>query len=111
MIALWAGRALAFLGKVPWQIWAGLALILAVGLSYCQGHRTGYNKADAEWTERLEKAEREAKAKAVAAERSADEQQQERATEFEAEQEALREIIDESESTGGNPLDSLLGGL
>ncbi len=111
MIGAGVASVLAFLGRVPWQVWAGIALILAVSLSYCHGKGVGEREERAEWIAKLEKAEADAEAKAKEAAQSADEQQQQRADEFEAEQESLREIIDDAESIGANPLDALIGGL
>lgn len=111
MIALYAGKALSMLGRIPWQVYAAIALILAVSLSYCHGKGVGEREEKAEWIAKLEKAEADAEARAKEAAQSADEQQQERADEFEAQQDALNEVIDNAESTGTNPLDAMLGSL
>lgn len=111
MIGAGVASVLAFLGRFPWQVWAGIALILSVGLSYCHGRGVGEREERAEWIAKLEKAEADAEAKAKEAAQSADEQQQQRADEFEAEQESLREIIDEADGTGDNALDALVRSL
>ena len=93
----------AILGKVPWQIWVAAALIVSHGGAYCSGKSVGKQVI----IERLEKAEAKAKADAVKAAASADGKQQERATDFQKEQEALGKAIEDARAAGDNPLDAV----
>lgn len=96
-----------FLRGVPWQVWAGIVVLLVVGLAYCQGVDAGEQKI----MRQLEVAEREAKERAENAEAVATEEAQERAEGFRAQQETLKEVMENAEATGTNPLDALLGSL
>lgn len=108
MLGLWANGALNVLRSIPREVWLIAAAVLALWLWGNHREASGRAEERAEWIAKLEQAEAEAKARAERAARAADEQERERAAEFEAEQESLREIIDEAESTGANPLDSLV---
>ncbi|MXP43003.1 hypothetical protein [Allopontixanthobacter sediminis] len=62
MIALYAAKALGFLKGIPWQVWAGIAALLIVGLAYCQGVDAGETKERAKWEKQVAeiRAERDA---------------------------------------------------
>lgn len=104
-IPMFLKTAFGFFGKVPWQIYAGLAVLVLCGLSYCKGRAD----MDARWIAKLEAAQDKAEAKAVEAAQSADANEQGRVGEFTAEQDALGDLIDEAEASGDNALDALFG--
>ena len=107
MIALYAAKAFGFLKGIPWPVYAAIALVLAFWLYGNHQYAAGKQVV----IERLEKAEAKAQADAVKAAQSADVKQQERAVEFEAQQETLEKVIDESERDGKNAIDALFGAL
>ncbi len=51
-----------WLKGLPWQVWAGIAVIAAVGLSYCVGERNGTADERAAWETKVAeiRAERDA---------------------------------------------------
>lgn len=97
----------AFLKRVPWQIYAGLALVLG---AYIYGE-VRFNAGKDIVLERLKEAERKAEIEAKLARAQADENAEERAREFEHEQDTLNEAIKEAEAAGDNPLDGLFRSL
>lgn len=92
-----------------WQIAAGVVALLIAShtLAYCKGS----SDKDAQWIAKLEKAEAEAKAESAEAREEATEAANERAEEFEAQQDALRKVIDDAQDSGGNALDAVLRGM
>lgn len=104
---LWLLNIGGFLRGVPWQVYAGVALILA-GYAYgCAQYDAGRESV----LDELRKQQIEAQARAEAARKSADAEAAERAQEFEGEQEALEKAIENAETSDVNPLDNLFGGL
>ena len=104
---LWLLNIGGLLKGVPWQVYAGVAILIAAYGYGC----TQYDAGRESVLEELREAERKAEKKAEAARQSADAEAFERANEFEAEQETLSEVIDNAEDTGGNAIDGLFGGL
>lgn len=106
-IPSFVSSALGALSKVPWQIWAGLAFVAVVGASYCAGKSNERER----WEHRLEAMAAEARANAAKATDSANAEERERVTEFEAQQDILKETIDEANRDGTNALDGLFSSL
>lgn len=49
MFAIWAAKALGWLSRLPWQVWAGVAaLVLAAGV-WLHGRSSGADAVRAEW--------------------------------------------------------------
>jgi len=94
---------LNWLKGLPWQVYAGVGVLLSLHTWGCVQYDNGRESV----FEELRAAEAEAAAKAESARQSADENAQERAEEFETKQEALEDAIEQAESTGGNALDSI----
>lgn len=100
---LWLLQIGGFLKGLPWQVYVIAGLLALNPISYCKGKSDGKQVI----LERLEKAEAEAKDKAAKARVQADEKAEEREQKFEAQQEALGDIIDEAEKNETNALDGL----
>ena len=108
MMMMGLANALSFLRGVPWQVYAGIALVLAVYVYGCERYNAGRESVLVE----LRQAEADARAKAAEARRVADAEALERADQFQEQQETLEQVIKNAEeSTNRNPLDDLLGGL
>ena len=105
MIAL--ANALTFLRGVPWQVYAGVALVLCSYMYGCERYSAGRESVLVE----LRQAEAEARAKAAEARRVADAEALERAVQFDEQQETLEQVIKNAEGNNSNPLDDLFGGL
>ena len=100
-------NALTFLRGVPWQVYAGVALVLCSYMYGCERYNAGRERVLVE----LRRAEAEARAKAAEARRVADAEALERAEEFDEQQETLEQVIENAEGSSSNPLDALFGGL
>ena len=107
MMMMGLANALSFLRGVPWQVYAGIALVLAVYVYGCERYNAGRESVLVE----LRQAEADARAKAAEARRVADAEALERAKQFDEQQETLEQVIENAESNNSNPLDDLLGGL
>ena len=107
MMMMGLANALSFLRGVPWQVYAGIALVLAVYVYGCERYNAGRQSVLIE----LRQAEADARAKAAEARRVADAEALERADQFQEQQETLEQVIKNAESNNSNPLDDLLGGL
>ena len=107
MMMMGLANALSFLRGVPWQVYAGIALVLAVYVYGCERYNAGRESVLIE----LRQAEADARAKAAEARRVADAEALERADQFQEQQETLEQVIKNAESNNSNPLDDLLGGL
>lgn len=103
----WLLAIRTFLKDVPWQIWAGIALIAA---AFVYGE-IRYSAGKEVILERLREAERERDELAEKARKVAGENAEERAREFEHEQRVLKDAIKDAEANGGNALDSIFGSL
>ena len=68
MILSWLMSAVSFLKGLPWQIYAGVGVLLLCGLSYCAGERTGREDERAAWEQEVAeiRAERDEAAKRAA---------------------------------------------
>lgn len=99
-------NALGFLKGLPWQVWVAAAILATNPISYCKGESDGKQVI----IERLEKAEAEAKIKAIQSAAAADDNQAEATAEFEAEQETLQKAIDDAKAADSNPLDAIFAG-
>jgi hypothetical protein len=97
------GKVWEFLKIVPREIWYALAVFAAWWV--LSSHYIGVGEDRI--LDQLRQAEADAEKKAAIARAEADEKSEERAKEFEQEQEILKEKIDEAERTGGNALDSI----
>ena len=106
-IKTFAGRALAFLAKVPREVWYILAALLFL-LWFAENR---YDAGRDAVLAKLEKAEAEAKQKADEAATVADGEAQERSEGFRKEQETLEKAIDDAQANDGNALDGLFGSL
>eukprot|EP00919_Chromeraceae_sp_WS-2016_P041050 GHVR01097963.1.p4 GENE.GHVR01097963.1~~GHVR01097963.1.p4 ORF type:complete len:104 (-),score=20.53 GHVR01097963.1:1691-2002(-) len=95
--------AWAFTKGVPREVWyvvaAAAFLLWFAGNRYDAGQESVYAK--------LRAAEATAAANAQLAAQSADAEQQEQASEFQAEQEALAKVIEKAEANDENPLDAI----
>ena len=107
MMMMGLANALSFLRGVPWQVYAGIALVLAVYVYGCERYNAGRESVLVE----LRQAEADARAKAAEARRVADAEALERADRFDEQQETLEQVIKNAEINNSNPLDDLLGGL
>ena len=107
MMMMGLANALSFLRGVPWQVYAGIALVLAVYVYGCERYNAGRESVLVE----LRQAEADARAKAAEARRVADAEALERADQFQEQQETLEQVIKNAETSNSNPLDDLLGGL
>jgi len=107
MMMMGLANALSFLRGVPWQVYAGIALVLAVYVYGCERYNAGRESVLVE----LRQAEAEARAKAAEARRVADAEALERADQFDEQQETLEQVIKNAEINNSNPLDDLIGGL
>jgi hypothetical protein len=105
MIGAWP--VWGFLKSIPWQVWAGIALLTAFW--WWGEHREAQGR-DA-ILERLRAAEAQAEIKAERAANSADTKERDRAADFEAEQATLNKVIEDAKATDSNPLDALLGSM
>tara|TARA_B100000678_G_C18098851_1_gene457921 strand:+ start:453 stop:761 length:309 start_codon:yes stop_codon:yes gene_type:complete len=101
MIGAWP--VWGFLKGIPWQVWAGIALLIAFW--WWGNHREAQGR-DA-ILEQLREAEANAAIMAKNAADSADANERDRAADFEAEREVLEEAIQQAEASGGNALDAL----
>lgn len=96
-----------FLSRVPWWAYvAALVLITALGSYY-----SGRKDERAHWVAKMEAAEAQARENAELARQVADERLKQEAEEFEAQQDILREVIEDAEETSTNPLDALFGSM
>lgn len=98
---------IALAGKVPWQVWLVIAMLMTNPLSYCKGKSDGKQVI----LERLEAAQVEATEKAEKASEQADENQGTAAIEFEAQQDILKKVITDAKANDSNPLDAVFGGM
>ena len=105
MMAL--ANVIGFLRGVPWQVYAGIALVLGIYGYGCERYNAGRESVLVE----LRQAEANARAKAADARRVADAEALERAKQFDEQQETLEQVIENAESNNSNPLDDLFGGL
>lgn len=101
------GSALEVLKRVPSWVWAVAGVLLLVWLAYTRG----VDHENDRWVAKLEAEAAQAKIEAAEARASADAKAQERANEFQAQQEQLEEVIEDARDTGSNPLDALLGSM
>ena len=99
--------ARAFLKRVPWQVWAALAIIAAWCIDRTVQYRSGYSEGRESVLTELRTAEAKAAEKALEAIAEAGEAGVERAERFEAEQETLSQAIEKAEAANRNPLDEL----
>ena len=95
------------LGRVPWQIYAALALVLAFQVHGCTQYRSGFQDGKESVLSELRTAEAKSVTRSIEAARKAD-----AAGAIRAEQQAAViaeqiERIEQAERTGGNALDSL----
>ena len=110
MILEYILTARAFLKRVPWQVYAVLALLAAFPVTYCTGHKNGVSDGRAAVLAALRDRQDKAEEKALVAVSKADKAGAERA-EVEAKViERQIEAIEEAEAAGDNPLDGLFGG-
>lgn len=103
----WLLTARAFLKRVPWQVWAALAILAAWGIDRTAQYRSGYSEGRESVLTELRTAEAKAADKALEAIAEAGEAGVERAERFEAEQQALGEAIEAAEAVNENALDAL----
>lgn len=92
-----------FLRGVPWQVYAGLALLAAFWIWGNHQYSEGRESVLVE----LRAAEAEAKEAAIDAAASADASERDRVADFMAEQEALSDVIEQAEKENGNALDAI----
>jgi hypothetical protein len=64
------GIGLSFLSRVPWQVWAGAAVVIGFLLWTWHIERTAYERGRAEETTRIERANRESERRADEAARA-----------------------------------------
>jgi hypothetical protein len=105
-LAIWQAVK-AFAKRIPWQVWAALAILAAWGIDRTLQYRSGYSEGRESVLAELRTAEAKAKDKALEAIAEAGEAGVERAERFEAEQETLSQAIEKAEAANRNPLDEL----
>lgn len=97
----------ALIGRVPKEIWYAIALVLALlfygNWQYDRGKQVVLDRLAAEAAETAKKA---AEARLIA-----DDKAGARADEFEAQQEKLKKVIDDAQTSDSNALDGLFSGL
>ena len=49
MLAIWAAKALGWLSRLPWQVWAGVAALVLVAGVWLHGRSTGADGVQAKW--------------------------------------------------------------
>ena len=49
MFAIWAAKALGWLSRLPWQVWAGVAALVLVAGVWLHGRSTGADGVQADW--------------------------------------------------------------
>jgi hypothetical protein len=103
----WLLTARAFLSRVPWQVYAILALLAAWGVDRTVQYRSGYSDGRESVLTELRTAEAEAAQKALEAAATATQAGIERSERFDVEQQALRDAITEAERADRNALDAL----
>lgn len=101
------GKALDALRRVPWFVWAGLAILAFWWIDrsgqYREGRQDGREMVLAE----LRAAEAESLKKAAESARKADTAGEKRALEFAEAQATAIETIEKAEASDANPLDAL----
>ena len=92
-----------------WQIAAGVLALLVAShtLAYCEGR----SHANAKWEAKLLQAQFKAEANATEARQQADGIKRDEAEKFEAQQDVLKQVIDDAKANDSNALDGLLSGL
>lgn len=97
----------SFLGGIPWQVWAGIAVIMAPPVAYCTGYNAGERDGREAVKAMLQKQMAQTMRNSWQARAQSDKK---RAAEIEQEQEILRgqiEAIEKAEADDANALDSL----
>lgn len=99
--------ARALLKRIPWFVWAAMAIIAAWGIDRTVQYRSGHSDGRESVLAELRAAEAKAAQKALEAAATATQAGIKRAERFDAEQETLSDAIRKAEDANQNSLDAL----
>lgn len=99
-----------FAKRIPWPVWAALAIIAAWGLDRTAQHREGVREGKETILAELRIQEADALKKAAQARAVGDEAAAKREADFAEQQARTIDTIEEAEANETNALDALLGG-
>jgi nitroimidazol reductase NimA-like FMN-containing flavoprotein (pyridoxamine 5'-phosphate oxidase superfamily) len=99
--------AKASLVRIPWQVWAAVALVIAFPLTHCHGYRSGYSDGRQAVLDDLRAKEAAMSQKALEAVAKGNIEAAKRADQHAAAIAEEVRAIEKAEAEGGSPLDAL----